>query len=127
MAVRIRMKRTGRRNRPFYRICAVDSRSPRDGKVIEELGHYDPMVREVDARAIINGERLAYWLKVGALPSERVAVLVRKYGPAGTHVTKQKEALARLSVKRAQPAPQVGMEKKPKAAAAAAEAVEAAT
>ena len=49
MAVRIRMKKFGRRHRPFYRICAMDARSPRDGRVLEELGTYDPMVPEVDA------------------------------------------------------------------------------
>ena len=58
MAVRIRMKKLGRRRRPFYRVCALDGRVARDGRVIEELGYYDPMVRDVDARAILNGERI---------------------------------------------------------------------
>ena len=80
MAVRIRMKKLGRKHRPFFRICAIDSRAPRDGKVIEELGHYDPLVKDTDARAILNGERIAYWLSVGALPSENVQVLIKKYG-----------------------------------------------
>ena len=48
------------------------SRAPRDGKVIEELGHYDPLVPDTDARALLNGERIAYWLSVGAQPSENV-------------------------------------------------------
>ena len=51
MAVKIRMKRMGRKHRSFFRICAVDSRNPRDGRVLEELGTYDPMVHETDARA----------------------------------------------------------------------------
>ena len=51
----IRMKRFGRVNRPFYRVCAIDRKRGRDGRVIEELGHYDPMVGEVDARAILDG------------------------------------------------------------------------
>lgn len=98
MAVRIRMKRLGRKNRPFYRVCAIDSRRGRDGRVIEELGHYDPLVPEVDARAILNGERIAYWMSVGALPSDRVHVLVKKYGKQGTHAQAQQDALSRLAV-----------------------------
>ena len=66
------MKKMGRNHRPFFRICAIDVRAPRDGKVIEELGIYDPLVKDTDARAILNGERIAYWLSVGALPSEKV-------------------------------------------------------
>jgi small subunit ribosomal protein S16 len=94
--VRIRMKRLGRKNRPFYRICVVDGRRPRDGRVLEELGHYDPMCKEVDARAILRGERIDYWLGVGAQPSEACAVLIKKYGTEGTHLAKQTEALEKL-------------------------------
>ena len=71
MAVRIRMKKMGRTHRPFFRICAMDSRSPRDGRVIEELGFYDPMVKETDARAVLRSERIDYWLGVGAKPSDK--------------------------------------------------------
>ena len=85
MAVRIRMKKMGRRHRPFFRICAMDGRSPRDGRVIEELGHYDPMVGNVDARAVLKAERIDYWLSVGAQPSDKVSVLIKKYGSNGTH------------------------------------------
>ena len=97
MAVRIRLKRLGRTHRPFYRICAMDGRSPRDGRVIEELGHYDPMVRETDARAVLEAERIDYWLGVGAQPSDKVKVLIKKYGSNGTHLEQQKAALERLS------------------------------
>jgi small subunit ribosomal protein S16 len=90
------MKRLGRQNRPFYRLCAIDQRSPRDGRVLEELGHYDPMCREIDARAILKGDRIDYWLGVGAQPSENVQVLIKKYGAKGTHLAKQQEALSRL-------------------------------
>ncbi len=96
MSVRIRMKRLGRKNRPFYRLCAIDQRSPRDGRVLEELGHYDPMCRETDARAILKGERIKYWLSVGAQPSDNVSVLIKKYGSEGTHLQQQAEALSRL-------------------------------
>ena len=78
MAVRIRLKRMGRTHRPFYRVCAMDSRSPRNGKAIERLGYYDPMVSEKDARVKLNNERVAYWLSVGALPTEKVKVLIAK-------------------------------------------------
>ncbi|MFZ4083548.1 MAG: 30S ribosomal protein S16 [Pirellula sp.] len=96
MSVRIRMKRMGRKNRPFYRLCAIDQRSPRDGRVLEELGHYDPMCRETDARAILKGDRIDYWMSVGAQPSENVHVLIKKYGTNGTHLPAQHEALTRL-------------------------------
>ena len=98
MAVRIRLKRLGRRHRPFYRVCAMDSRAPRDGKVIEELGVYDPMIRETAARVTLNQERVSYWLGVGAQPTEKVQVLINKYGPEGTHLQQQSEAMERLKL-----------------------------
>lgn len=100
MAVRIRLKRMGRKARPFYRLCATDVRAPRDGKVIEELGHYDPMVADTDARAILKCDRIDYWLSVGAQPSEAAATLIKKYGSKGTHLDKQKAALDRIKSKR---------------------------
>jgi small subunit ribosomal protein S16 len=106
VAVRLRLKRLGRKNRECYRLVAMDARTPRDGKAIEELGHYDPHVANVDARAILNGERIDYWLSVGALPSEAVNVLIKKYGKDGTHLSKQQEALEQLkSFKPQAPAP----------------------
>ncbi|MED5400350.1 MAG: 30S ribosomal protein S16, partial [Planctomycetota bacterium] len=78
MAVRIRLKRLGRRHRPFYRIAVMDSRSPRDGKSIEDIGHYDPMIPDKSQRVTINMERVEYWMSVGALPSDKVAVLIDK-------------------------------------------------
>lgn len=104
MAVRIRMKKLGRRHRPYFRICAVDGRRPRDGRVIEELGTYDPMVPDVDARTTLNAERISYWIGVGAQPSDKVAVLIKKYGENGTHVEQQKAALERLAQSRGQAA-----------------------
>ena len=100
MAVRIRLKKMGRRHRPFFRVCAMDSRSPRDGRVIEELGTYDPMVRETDARAILNGERIEHWLSVGAKATPKVAVLIKKYGKEGSHLNEQQSALSKLAAKR---------------------------
>ena len=92
------MTKLGRRHRPFFRLCAVDGRAARDGKVIEYLGHYDPMVNETDARAVLNKERIDYWLSVGAQPSEKVAVLIKKYGSDGTHLEQQSAAIQRLKV-----------------------------
>ena len=71
MAVRIRMKKMGRRHRPFFRVCVMDARKPRDGKTIEEVGLYDPMVRDKSQRIRLKMDRIDYWLSVGAQPSEK--------------------------------------------------------
>jgi small subunit ribosomal protein S16 len=105
VSVRIRMKQFGRKHRPYYRICVMDIRRPRDGRVLEELGTYDPLVPETDARALLNGERINYWLSVGAQPSDKVRVLIKKYGTDGTHLTAQQAAVARLAVSRRRPEP----------------------
>ncbi len=102
MAVRIRLKKLGKKKRPFYRIVVCDSRVPRDGKVLEEVGHYDPMVADTDARVVVNRERVDYWLSVGALPTEKTGVLIKKYGTSGTHLAEQEAALAKLK-NRSQP------------------------
>jgi small subunit ribosomal protein S16 len=73
------MKKLGRKHRPYFRIVAIDGRQPRDGRIIEELGAYDPMVKDTDARAKLKPDRIKYWLSVGAQPSEKVAVLLKKY------------------------------------------------
>lgn len=105
MAVKIRLKMMGRKHRHFFRICATDVRSPRDGKVLEELGTYDPKVPETDARVTLNHERVAYWLGVGAKPSESAAALIKKYGPNGTHLEEQQAARDRLKAAAQQPVP----------------------
>ena len=101
MAVKIRLKKMGRTHRPFFRVCAMDQRAPRDGRVIEQLGTYDPMVPDTDARAILNGERINYWLSVGAQPTPKVATLIKKYGAEGSHLEAQAEAISKLSGRRA--------------------------
>ncbi len=101
MAVVIRMKRMGRTHRAFFRICAADRKSPRDGRVIEELGTYDPSVPETDARCALKGDRVAYWLSVGAQPSPKV--LIKKYGLNGTHLKQMEDARARLAMPRLVP------------------------
>ena len=77
MSVKIRMKRIGARNTPAFRIVVADSRSPRDGKCIEELGTYLPQ-KKVGDKYTLDLERAAYWLSKGAQPSETVASFIRK-------------------------------------------------
>jgi small subunit ribosomal protein S16 len=72
------MKKLGRRHRPFFRVCVMNGSAPRDGKAIEEVGHYDPMVRDKSQRIKLNMERIDYWISVGAQPSEKVAALIKK-------------------------------------------------
>jgi small subunit ribosomal protein S16 len=80
MAVRLRLKRLGRRNRSFYRIAAIDRRRRRDGRVLEELGHYDPENKDTKEQLQLKPERIQYWLGVGATPSETVRQLLEKNG-----------------------------------------------
>ena len=78
MAVRIRMKKLGRKHRPFFRVCVMDARSPRDGKAIEEVGTYDPMVPDKAKRVKLDLERIDHWMGHGAQPSHKVGVLIKK-------------------------------------------------
>jgi small subunit ribosomal protein S16 len=96
----------------------MDARAPRDGKAIEELGTYDPMVKDADARAILKADRIDYWLGVGALPTEKVKALIKKYGSQGTHVEQQKAALERLRTIRPQAPPPMVVPRPKKAAPA---------
>ena len=73
------MKMMGRKHRPYFRIVAFDSRQPRDGRIIEELGSYDPMIKDTDQRVKLKPDRIKYWMSVGALPSEKLQVIFKKY------------------------------------------------
>ena len=79
MSVVIRMKRAGAKKRPFYRVVVADSRYPRDGRYIEQLGYYDPLTDPATFQ--INSERLSMWIQRGATPSESVGVMVAKHAP----------------------------------------------
>ncbi len=84
--VKIRMARFGKRNRPFFRIGVFDTRTRRDGRTIEFLGYYDPFGQDPSTSIRLDVERARYWLSVGAQPSEKVGVLLKKAGvepPAG--------------------------------------------
>lgn len=73
------MKKMGRTHRQFYRIVAIDSRQPRDGRVIEELGTYDPHKRDKEERVTLVPSRIKYWLSVGAKPSDQCGVFFEKF------------------------------------------------
>ena len=77
MALKIRLSRGGSKKRPFYRIVVAEAASPRDGRYVERLGHYNPMTaKDNEQRLVVNGERVAYWLGLGAQPTERVQKLL---------------------------------------------------
>ncbi len=80
MAVKLRLKRMGRRHRSFFRISAMDSRAPRDGRTLEELGIYDPVHKDAGQQLKLNEERVRYWLGQGAVPSETVRSLLKRQG-----------------------------------------------
>jgi len=85
MSVKIRMKRVGAKNAPYFRVVVADSRSPRDGKFIEEIGTYQPMKKGDNFK--IDQERAKYWLSQGAQPSETVASFLKKAAKAAAAVT----------------------------------------
>jgi small subunit ribosomal protein S16 len=79
MAVKLRLARWGAKKNPYYHIVATDSRSPRDGKYIETVGKYNPMV-DGDAKYSLKNERVKYWLDNGAMPTDRVHKIFAKFG-----------------------------------------------
>ncbi len=78
MAVKLRLRRMGRKKRPFYRIVAADARSPRDGRFIEEIGYYNPLTDPLTVE--VNEQRALYWLQKGAIPTDTVKSLLRRKG-----------------------------------------------
>ena len=113
MSVKLRLKRMGRTNAAFYRLNAIDSRSPRDGRVIEELGHYDPRNKDQAKQFVAKLDRCQYWLSVGAVPSETVSTLLKRSG-----IEHKSLRLPKPGKPKAAPAPAAG-EKKEEAAPAA--------
>lgn len=81
MAVSIRLARVGSRKNPYYRIMVADSRMPRDGRFIEQIGHYSPL--KENGRDSVDRERALYWLKQGARPSDTVRDIFRRNGIVG--------------------------------------------
>ena len=115
MAIKLRLARGGSKKRPFYRIVAADSRMPRDGRFIEKLGTYNPLLpKDSEERVKMNMERVQYWLGEGAKPTDRVSRFLEAAG-----VVEKKE---RANMKKAEPgkkAQERAEEKAAKAAAAA--------
>jgi small subunit ribosomal protein S16 len=102
MSVKLRFQRVGKKNRPYYRLCAIDSRNPRDGAYLESIGFYDPLITDDQKKIRINKERAEHWLRVGAQPSETVASFLRQAMVQG--LFKAKKPRKRRKVKRAQAA-----------------------
>lgn len=80
MSVKLRLKRMGRSHGAFFRLNAIESRAPRDGRVIEELGYYDPRNKDQGKQFVANIDRCKYWLDTGAIPSETVSSLLKRNG-----------------------------------------------
>jgi len=78
MGVRIRLARHGAKKKPFYRIVVADNDSPRDGRFLEKVGTYDPLVNP--AKAALNSDRIKYWMEKGATPTDTVKSLLKKEG-----------------------------------------------
>ena len=70
----------GRRHRPFFRINAIEARTPRDGKILEKLGHYDPIEKDQAKQVVLNKARIEYWLEKGAIPSDTVSQILLRAG-----------------------------------------------
>ena len=96
MAVVIRLRRTGRRNRPCYRITVADSRFPRDGRNVESLGLYDPLAADPARQVAFDTERARYWFAKGAKPSETVMSIFKRAGVfEGEHALPAKKRVTR--------------------------------
>lgn len=122
MSLRIRLSRGGAKKRPYYRIVVTDSRNARDGRFLERLGTYDPMLaKDSDKRVVLDAERIKHWIGKGALPSERVARFLANAGLGAKPAVPQQ-------TKKNQPKPKTleRMREKEEKAKAAAEAAAAA-
>jgi small subunit ribosomal protein S16 len=129
MSLKIRLSRGGAKKRPFYRVVVADSRSPRDGRFIERIGSYNPMLQKDDPnRFAINEDRAKHWLSVGAQPSDRVARFMSGLGlvekPSVPEQTKKDKPRAKTleRLKEQEEKAQAAKEAEAAAAAAAAEA-----
>ncbi len=90
MAVKLRLRRVGKMNRPAYRICAIEKRRRRDGAYLENIGFYDPFLPKGQKRVRLNKERAEYWLSVGAVPSFTVLSFLRQEQVSGLIRSKRK-------------------------------------
>ena len=119
--VKLRLRRFGNRNRPVYRVVVADQRSPRDGKIIEEIGTYNPLKKDNNFR--LDLARVDYWLGVGAQPSDTVASFIKKARKAGDEAPAEvAEESAPVAEATPQPTPEPAEEAAAPEAAAEAEA-----
>jgi small subunit ribosomal protein S16 len=119
MALKIRLARGGAKKRPFYRIVVAEASAPRDGRYVERVGTYNPMVpKDHEQRLTLNGERITYWLSKGAQPTDRVHKMLATAGLAAAPVIREQPKKSAPGKKRA--------EREAEAAEAAAAAAEAA-
>ena len=103
MALKIRLARGGAKKRPFYRIVVAEASSPRDGRYVERVGTYNPMVpKDHDQRLIINGERITFWLGKGAKPTERVQKMLASAGLMAAPVLRDQPKKSAPGKKRAE-------------------------
>ena len=115
MALKIRLSRGGSKKRPFYRIVVAEAASPRDGRYVERVGHYNPMLpKEDETRLVVNGERVAHWMGLGAKPTDRVHKLLASLNLAPAFEYREQPKKSAVGKKRA--------EREEEAAEAAAEA-----
>jgi small subunit ribosomal protein S16 len=103
MALKIRLARGGAKKRPFYRIVVAEASAPRDGRYVERVGTYNPMVpKDHDQRLTLNGERITYWMGQGAQPTERVQKMLATAGLAGAPVIRDQPKKSAPGKKRAE-------------------------
>ncbi len=112
MSVKLRFKRMGRSNKAFFRLNAMDSRSPRDGRAIEELGYYDPRNKDDSKQFVVNLDRCKWWLDHGAIPSGTVSTMLKRNGLDHKHLKLPRPG-------RPKPVPVEAKKKEDKTAAAA--------
>lgn len=119
MSVKLRLKRFGRLNLPTYRVVATDTRSPRDGRIIEAIGYYLPLMPREGEQLKLDADRVKYWLSVGAIPSETVASMIKR---TGIEMPKRKPRVRGKSKAKAKPwTPPKKKQPKPKKAKPAGE------
>ena len=103
MALKIRLARGGAKKRPFYRIVVAEASAPRDGRYVERVGTYNPMVpKDHDQRLTLNGERITYWMGQGAQPTERVQKMLATAGLAEAPVIREQPKKSAPGKKRAE-------------------------
>jgi len=103
MALKIRLARGGAKKRPFYRIVVAEAASPRDGRYVERVGTYNPMVpKDHEQRLVINGERISFWLSKGAQPTERVHKMLAAAGLMAAPVIRDQPKKSAPGQKRAE-------------------------